>query len=97
MGQSVTRYNTFIHGPFNFAVINGRQTRDRIDSQDWTQLKVAQSKYDDAPPDLDKRVFTGVQFSRSFHSSYSDPLVHARVMATHSHTPETYSTLHLNV
>jgi hypothetical protein len=30
--------NTILHGPFNFATINGRKTRDRIDTEDWNKL-----------------------------------------------------------
>ena len=79
--------STFLHGPFEFAIINGRQTRDRISTPDWTQLVLAKSKYNNAPPDIDKRDFEGVQFSRSFHTHHFDPSVRARVMATRMLVP----------
>jgi hypothetical protein len=79
---------TFVHGPFEFAVVNGRKTRDRICDDDWKQLIAAKEKYDDAPPNLQMNDFTGVQFSRSFHTSISDSSVHDRVIATHYLKPE---------
>lgn len=85
--------DTYIHGPFEFATINGRLTRDRIAVDDWTQLRLARNKYDDAPPDLDINDFTGIQFTRSFHTAVSDPAVHARVLATQFTQPESYSTI----
>ena len=30
--------DTFIHGPFDFATVNSRKTRDRISQQDWQVL-----------------------------------------------------------
>ena len=84
---SILDRDTYIHGPFEFAIINGRQTRDRISTPDWSQLMLAQSKYSNAPPDVKKNDFEGVQFSRSFHTTYHDPSVRARVLATQLLTP----------
>eukprot|EP00956_Cyclotella_meneghiniana_P018655 scaffold31221_cov77-Cyclotella_meneghiniana.AAC.1 len=84
--------STFIHGPFNFAVINGRQSRDRISTDDWKQLTTCRSKYDNAPPELDTRDFNGIQFSRSYHSTVIDPNVEARVLSACFTHPESYST-----
>jgi hypothetical protein len=80
--------STFIHGPFEFATINGRKTRDRISDADWKQLIAAKDKYDDAPPNIQIQDFTGVQFSRSFHTSIYDSSVRERVVATHYLAPE---------
>jgi hypothetical protein len=82
---------TFIHGPFEFATINNRLTRDRISVDDWTQLTIASSKYDDAAPDLDVRDWSGIQYSRNYHTTIMDPDVHARVLATNFIEPEIYS------
>lgn len=82
---------TFIHGPFEFATINNRLTRDRISVDDWTQLTIASSKYDDTAPDLDVRDWSGIQYSRNYHTTIMDPDVHARVLATNFIEPEIYS------
>ena len=34
----IGRENIFIHGPFNFATLNGRKTKDRISELDWKKL-----------------------------------------------------------
>jgi hypothetical protein len=88
---------TFLHGPFEFAVINGRQSRDRIGIDDWTALSVQREKYDDSPPDLNAKDMTGLQFTRSFHTTVSDPSVRARVLATHFLMPEIYSSVPLDL
>ena len=44
--------DTFIHGPFEFATINGRKTRDRISNTDFEILLKAKNKYDNEPPVL---------------------------------------------
>jgi hypothetical protein len=36
---NLTHLDTFIHGPFEFAAIHGRKTRDRISQVDWDVLK----------------------------------------------------------
>ena len=36
---NITHHDTYIHGPFDFAIINGRKTRDRISADDWKQLE----------------------------------------------------------
>jgi hypothetical protein len=82
---------TYIHGPFEFATINSRLTWDRISMDDWNQLALASSKYDDAPPDLNARDWSGIQFSRNYHTAVHDTDVHARVLATNFLEPETYS------
>jgi hypothetical protein len=34
----ITHSDTFIHGPFEFATVQGRKTRDRISQDDWNVL-----------------------------------------------------------
>jgi hypothetical protein len=68
--------------------MNGRKTRDRISTSDWAILSQSSTRYDDAPPDLTRRGFTGIQFSCNYHTVLSDPTVHDRIMATHFLSPE---------
>jgi hypothetical protein len=42
-------------GPFEFATINQRKTRDRVSSTDWSQLHFMQSKYNNQAPVLRNR------------------------------------------
>lgn len=82
----------YIHGPFNFATINGRQTRDRISNDDWKRLIAAKDKYDDPPPRLqDTRLF-GIHFSRDYHSTFANAAVQQRVYNTRFLQPEMYHT-----
>ena len=48
----LTQPSMYIHGPFEFAIIHGRQTSDRISEQDWKVLIDNSAKYDDEPPKL---------------------------------------------
>ena len=34
----LTNLDTFIHGPFDFAVVNNRKSRNRISQENWTTL-----------------------------------------------------------
>ena len=45
-----------LHGPFNFATLNNRKTRDRIADNDWNILAQCQSKYDNFAPKTTNRV-----------------------------------------
>eukprot|EP00957_Ditylum_brightwellii_P165090 12569198-Ditylum_brightwellii.AAC.1 len=51
---------TVIHGPFNFATVNNRKTRDRIDSKDWNSVIAACHMYNNVPPQLNE---TRIHFS----------------------------------
>jgi hypothetical protein len=35
---NLTHVNTFIHGPFDFATVNGRKTWDRVGQEAWDTL-----------------------------------------------------------
>ena len=47
---SIFDSSIFIHGPFDFALRNNRQTRDRISAVDWDMLISNKSQYDNDPP-----------------------------------------------
>ena len=87
--------STYIHGPFEFATINGRKTYDRVAVDDWKQLIAARSKYNDTAPDLNTRDFTGIQYSRNYHTACFDTGVQMRILATRFLQPEIYSTITL--
>jgi hypothetical protein len=37
---NLTHGDTYIHRPFDFAIVNGRKSRDRIGQKDWDVLVV---------------------------------------------------------
>ena len=43
-----------LHGPFDFAILNHRKTRDRINTTDWAILRSLSKSYDNDPPNLTK-------------------------------------------
>jgi hypothetical protein len=45
-----------LHGPFNFATLNNRKTRDRIADTDWHILAQYKSKYDNFAPKVTNNV-----------------------------------------
>ena len=70
--------DTYLHGPFNFATLNGRKTRDRVDRKDWEILSQLKEKYDNAPPSLTLSALT-IHVDTNSHSEYSDDVVAKRV------------------
>ena len=44
--------SVFIHGPFEFAIVNGRKSIDKIAEKDWKVLKSNSAKYSDDAPSL---------------------------------------------
>jgi hypothetical protein len=79
--------NTYIHGPFDFASINGRKTRDRISQHDWQILSDSRSKFDNEPPSL--RQTTAYTYSyhtnSQFHTIRQDESVTKRLHAMSMH------------
>lgn len=49
---NLTQPSVCIHGPFNFAIIHGRQSSDKIGKTEWKKLIENFKKYDDKPPKL---------------------------------------------
>jgi hypothetical protein len=45
-----------LHGPFNFATLNNRKTRDRVAKADWLVLQDRESLYHNAAPKLSTRI-----------------------------------------
>ena len=57
--------SVLIHGPFQFAKLNGRKTRDRISVDDCNILQSERAKYDDSPP-----IFRNNLVNINFDSEY---------------------------
>jgi hypothetical protein len=50
---NLTHSNTYIHGPFEFATVNGRKTRDRVAQGDWDIFSRHQSQFQNLLPRFD--------------------------------------------
>ena len=61
----------YIHGPFEFAIINGRKSVDKIDTKDWKILKSNSDKYHDDGPSIESRPLL-------FYSLYSPFIEHIK-------------------
>jgi hypothetical protein len=79
--------NSYIHGPFDFASINGRKTRDRICKLDWQVLADSRSKFDNEPPALNQTAaFTySYHTNTQFHTIRQDESVTKRLHAMSMH------------
>jgi hypothetical protein len=50
---NLSHSDTYLHGPFDFATINGRRTRDRIAKADWDILSTHASQFSNSLPRFD--------------------------------------------
>jgi hypothetical protein len=51
---NLTHSDTFIHGPFDFAVIHGRKSRDRVSKHAWDRLALHSSMFQNTIPRFDR-------------------------------------------
>ena len=73
----LTNADTYIIGPFDFAVVNGRKTRDRISLDKWEALSKFTHLFSNEIPDLslpDYSIHCG-----QFHSSFRSGSIAARM------------------
>ena len=66
---NLSHTSTYIHGPFNFANIQGRKSRDRISEADWTVLHSHRSMFHNLPPAMDLPVYS-IHVDRGAHVSF---------------------------
>jgi len=69
----LTNVSTYIDGPFDFAVVNGRATRDRIALKNWQTLHTFKHLFTNEVPSIDLPEYS-VHLS-SFHSAISDDAI----------------------
>jgi hypothetical protein len=50
---NLTHADTYIHGPFDFATVNGCKTRDRVDMEAWNALAANSLMFCNATPRFD--------------------------------------------
>jgi len=79
----LTNADTYICGPFNFALINNRQTRDRVPLEQWQILHKFRHMFTTEVPSLDLPTYS-IHLGQ-FHSTYHCPEHDARVSAYLTH------------
>ena len=68
---NITHHDTFIHGPFNFATVNGRKSRDRIADSDWHILRQHSDMFQNPIPSLDVPTYS-IHVDRGAHTQIHD-------------------------
>ncbi len=61
--------DTFIHGPFNFVIINQRKSRDRITQTEWDILRSHSDMFHSPIPRFDVPTYS-VHVNRSAHTTF---------------------------
>jgi hypothetical protein len=49
---NLTHGDTYIHGPFGFAIVNGQRSRDHVGQEAWDALVAQQSMFSNPMPHL---------------------------------------------
>ena len=73
----LTNADTYICGPFEFAVINGRKTRDRVPEDQWKILHKHSNMFANEVPSLQLPDYS--VHCNYFHSSFEDERIAHRV------------------
>jgi hypothetical protein len=71
---NLTHECNYIHGPFEFATINGRKTRDRVASDDWKVLIEHKDLYSNEPPSMELPTYS-VHIDCGVHVSFVDETI----------------------
>jgi hypothetical protein len=88
---NLTHSNTFIHGPFKFAVVQARKTRNCISQADWDILSKNQPLYVNPPPCFNLPSYS-IHVNQNFHvthlnTSCTQLLMAAAADNTHGKSP----------
>jgi hypothetical protein len=68
---NITHTDTYIHGPFEFATIRGRKSRDRICQEDWDVLRQHTTMFQNPIPAFDVPTYS-IHVDRGAHVTYHD-------------------------
>ena len=66
---NLTHSDTYIHGPFDFATLGGRKTRDRVCSDDWSILRSRKEMFHNSPPSVEVATYS-VHVDSCAHTTY---------------------------
>ena len=82
---TLTHESVYIHGPFEFATINGRTSRDRISLEDWNVLHEHKHMYTNQPPSLELPTYS-VHCDRGVHITFASESVSQTLLLVASET-----------
>ena len=71
---NLTHYDTFIHGPFDFATVNSRKTQDRISQPDWDILKTHCNMFHNPLPHFDVPSYS-IHVDRGAHVMFHSDVI----------------------
>jgi hypothetical protein len=78
--------DTFIHGPFDFATVNNRKTRDRISKKNWQVLASFSHLFQNPLPSFDVPTYS-VHVDNGVHIVFNGKLDAAMLLPQHSLLP----------
>ena len=82
----MSHLDTFIHGPFDFALIRGRKSRDRISQDDWDILGCHTSMFNNPLPRFDVPTHS-IHVDRGVHVTYHDKALCDLLFSRHHERP----------
>jgi hypothetical protein len=68
---NLTHGNTYIHGPFDFAIVNGQKFRDCIRQEAWDALVARQSMFSNPLPRFDLPMYS-IHVDHGVYTDYPD-------------------------
>jgi hypothetical protein len=86
-----THLDTFIHGPFEFASVNGRKMRDPVSQANWDILKSHLNMFHNPLPWFDVPSYS-IHVDRSAHVSFQDAAISRQLVLSTSHVGSTPGT-----
>jgi hypothetical protein len=88
---NLTHLNTFIHGPFEFASVNGRKTRDCVSQADLDVLKSHLNMFHNPLPWFNVPSYS-IHIDRGAHVSFHDAAISRKLVLSTSHVASTPGT-----
>jgi hypothetical protein len=79
---NLTHRDTFIHGPFDFATVHGRKTRDRVDQADWCILRSNTAMFHNPIPSVEIPTYS-IHVDACAHTAFQNSAI-ARDAIFHS-------------
>jgi hypothetical protein len=80
---NICHLDTYIHGPFDFASICGRKTRDCIAQTDWDVLHLKKSMFQNPVPHFDVPTYS-VHCDRGAHVVFHNDATCSTLLLEHS-------------
>ena len=78
---NLTHEAVFIHGPFDFATVKGRHSRDRVAEDDWTALRAHQDMFTNALPRHDLPTYS-IHVDRGTHITFCNADITTQLTAS---------------